>query len=541
MSHLNKLVLTALLAISLAGFVAAHPPTEPDHGLNESEFVRLWSEDTGSPVSPDDSVSRFISGASDYSYTDPPKAPEVWNRGEFGELSGLDFRDPNKSIYPADADLDSSRIGAITDASLEIFSVNPSVFTHRSPIRGARHLGEEGSILVVVDYRVPLPPEAELLNHEIERTWIEGSSNDTSGSHTPVLSYDLDDLGTAQGLVVRSTISARIRAEFPNGSVRTFTDTVTVSENLILRNLFTRLQGVRGIRVNYPDGSKSIVLVGPGGAWRGAKLPGGEVRTRWRYFTTKDDRWEELVVESQNGSRTRHSPAHPVTVHAYPSENGPRALSSTDSSLPKVLRVLGTRFRPPDLPDGVKVNVVEDDYTEVWAVEAKYDPNASNQEFRYMGLTRGSGGEVTIDRSVDMRRTELDLEVIDETSTHVTIRVSLREKESGRPIRLEGRAGYVELMGSERVNTSSDGTARTIIRKPNDYVRAEYVPGAWWDDGGAFMSSTATLAVGNEFVGPLGIATGAFRIFGFLLPFLAVVFMLDRMLGLDLWPPWKKI
>lgn len=541
MSHLNKLLFTAVVALALAGVAAAHPPTEPDHGLNDSEFVKLWSEDTGTSVSPNDSVSKFISGTSDYSYTDPPQAPEVWNRGEFGELSGLDFRDPNKSIYPAEADLDSSRFGAITDASLEVFSVNPSVFTHRSPIRGARHLGEEGSILAVVDYRVRIPPDAELLNHEIEKTWIEGLSNDTSGSHTPVLSYDLDDLGITQRLVLKSRISARIKAEFPNGSVRTFRDTVTVSEDLILRNLYQRLEGVRGIRVNYPDGSKSIVLIGPGGAWRGAKLPGGEVRTRWRYFTSKDDRWEELVVDSRNGSSTRHSPAHPVRVHAYPSENGARALSSTGSSLPKILRVFGARFRPPNIPDGVMVNVVEDDYTEVWALEAKYDPNASDQEFRYMGLTRGSGGDISIDRVVDMRRTELDLEVIDETSTHVTLRVRLREKESGRPIRLEGRAGYIELMGSERVNTSRDGTAHTIIRKPNDYLRAEYVPGAWWDDGGAFTPSSATLAVGNEFVGPLGVATGAFRIFGFLLPLLLVVFMLDRMLGLDLWPPWKKI
>lgn len=542
MSRLNKLALATVLALALAGAAAAHPPTEPDHGLNESEFVRLWSEDTGSTVSPNDSVSKFVSGASDYTYTDPPAEVEDWNRGEFGELGTLDFDDRNTSIHPRGVELGSSQNGTIKDAFVEVFAVEPGTRAHRSRGEQAIFIGDEGILMAVVDYRVEVPSGAELVSDGVVETRLVSLGrtlgNDSSGEHTPEIDYEIEGFGVrASGL----SLESRIEATFRRGSGRSavyWTENVTVRKPL--RVATNRLIEPTAYKVNYPDGDRGIVVVHTG-AWRGVQLPDGSVRTQWRYFTKRTEPWDELVVSSGGSPRTVHSPGHPVVIHAYPSKNGVRALSDVGTGKPKVVRTAGVNYRPPELPESVSVNVVDDEYKSVYAIEAEYDPSSGQEPVRYMGIVRGVENEVQVAGTRNMTETELGLEVIDETSTHVTLRITLKEKESGRPIRLEGRAGYVELMGSERVNTSSDGTARTIIRKPNDYVRAEYVPGAWWRHRGAFMPSTATLAVGNEFVGPLGVATGAFRIFGFLLPFLLVVFMLDRMLGLDLWPPWKKI
>ncbi|MDY7081383.1 MAG: hypothetical protein SXQ77_03000, partial [Halobacteria archaeon] len=153
-------------------------------------------------------------------------------------------------------------------------------------------------------------------------------------------------------------------------------------------------------------------------------------------------------------------------------------------------------------------------------------------------------GQTTTTRVLNtkrMRQSNLTLSMVDSNETHVTIEVSLTDAQTGEGINLERRDGVVRVMAGMTVNTSANGTARLTLRKPNDYIRAEYLPGRWWRHTRAYMSSSATMAVRNEFVSLSALITVAVRFIGLLIPFAFIAFFVDRLLGLEVWPPWRKI
>lgn len=549
MRRTTKLLLVAFLLLTLVEGVAAHPPSEPGHGLNQSEWVKLWSGDQGTALDPNDSVSNFVSHTSDYSFLNPPKTTNWWNHGEFGDLTSIDMHDPNTSVRPEGVTTTESVNGTIKDAYVDVFVVEPSTIAHTSRTSTTRYIGSEGVVAAVVDYRVDLQKNQELVSHRITRTSLQTGGgtnwlfleNDTSGSHTPELNYDIRRIPLARGLNFRlvSRIEVRVREPDPGSPGKTVvTRNLTVSETIDARVNPSRLVAFRS---KYPNGDYGVVVANVGSLIRSIDVPGGSIRTQWRYYTARDESWDILSVDNSSGITNSHSPAHPVEIHTYPSSNGVRALSTTQSSLPKVVRTDGIRYPAPVLSSDISVDVVEDSYQTVRGMEARYDPSEGDGGLGYKGIVRGEGGEVEIIGSREMQETEVLLSVIDSNETHVKLNVSLQVSGSGEPIRLRGREGYIRVMANESVNTSENGSAELWIKKPSDYVRAEYIPGAWWRQSGAYLPDETTLAVGTEFRGPLGILTAAVRLLGLILPALLLVFFADRVLGLNVWPPWKKV
>ncbi|MDY7082378.1 MAG: hypothetical protein SXQ77_08250, partial [Halobacteria archaeon] len=154
--------------------VSAHPPDSPEHGVNESEFKKWWSRDTGSNPSPTSSVTEMISGGSDYSFMTPPDVSD-WNTGELREF---DTGDKNELVYPSEATIETGNSAYIESAYVEIFAVSPSTLVHETP-RGEpmRYVPSEGKVMGVIDYKLDVPsgicPSGDcLVDHRIAETQV---------------------------------------------------------------------------------------------------------------------------------------------------------------------------------------------------------------------------------------------------------------------------------------------------------------------------------------------------------------------------------
>src|SRR6056297_1887564 len=108
----------------------------PDHGVNESTYPRLWSDDADNgSLSMDDfdegtvpsraEFVRRLARSTDIPFDRPPAVVEQWNDGD---LADFEPGDDNHAVHPAGASLDDGRF--IRDAGVNIFAVQPSTISH---------------------------------------------------------------------------------------------------------------------------------------------------------------------------------------------------------------------------------------------------------------------------------------------------------------------------------------------------------------------------------------------------------------------------
>jgi hypothetical protein len=123
----------------------------------------------------------------------------------------------------------------------------------------------------------------------------------------------------------------------------------------------------------------------------------------------------------------------------------------------------------------------------------------------------------------------------------VSVRVSLREEATGRPIDLRSRPGHVVVNGVE-VEPNASGTAVTTVPIVGSFVSAEYRPGPWWATAPVYESTSGSVDLPSKWPDPRRLVIAGFTLLTWLSPPLLVVLFIDRLLGKGrLWPPWRGL
>jgi len=561
------LALLALAALSIP--VSAHPPAEPDHGINNSTFATLWSLDDDAGHSTDEDALVTLGTQTDVPFDSPPEVVETWNDGELSSFpdSGLD-----RSLVPTNATTSNS--GVIRDAHATITAVRPSTRVHAQAGQTPLYVGRRGDIAGFVDYRIALPERDTPTGENLTitrwvseaaitetRLYVGGERVDTGeGSHTPTLAYsreDVQSLPTVETTIrLESTIevtwvrerSVCTRYNNTTGctgwrrSTRTTTDSVDVHDTVAVHLHEIVVSGYVG---RYPDGDRAIVAY-TSEPWAGFERQNsrGSVNGVWRFYTARDPRFDTLIEHSGSSATRVHSPVHPLTVHAFPMETGPTAGPRQSVS---IVEGFGGQRTPPDLPPTVALDAVEEPYTATFGLATRWSAdtattddqsNTSPESIIARGLVRGVEHRRSLSsfEPIPINESMITLTALNDSGSDTRrVRITLTDATTGRPIETANQSGYVHVAG-ERVNTSANGTATVTLAQTSGSVSARYYPDDWWGRNPGYIGSQTTLRLENSVLEFLE------TLFRFAVPvglFAIGVFLIDRLTGWGVWPPWR--
>lgn len=423
----------------------------------------------------------------------------------------------------------------IRDAHVTVFAVQPSTRVWRSPTDQPLYVAPDGVVLGVVDYRIE-PPAANgtrVHDHRITETRLVVDDDvvaSGAGSHTPVLRYsDLDALGRGRHTL---TVEATIVVELSVGNTTTRTvEQLTVRDSVRVTVYDPR---VEARFAKFPDGEAGLALTGSQ-PWAGYAVGQQEATGVWRFYTARDERWDTLNVSTRDGVTSRVSPALPLQVYAYPARKGVSA--SGDLT---VVDVVGDDHAAPVIPPTIDLDVVRDRYTESSTIVAESDAEwVPDSTIVVHGIVRGTDTSIPLStvETTTVRQSTLTITVRNATDQTVTVGVDLRDAETGAPIQTAGRAGAV-VVADTRIETNHDGTATLTLPRPAGVLTARYDPEPWWESEDAFLGSSDTVYVRGTTI-PVAVT-----LFEFGVPvglFLLAVFLIDRITGWRVWPPWRGV
>ena len=520
---LSIAVATLLVAGTVAGLATASPPrpgTE-GNGLTENQSATLWSHDADNYTSETSYHQRYgehrtalqqVANGTDLTFTRPPATAATWTRHDFRDLptSG-----PQTSLHPPTADLEDGVF--IADAHATIFAAQPVTRAHRAADSTTRYLAPNGTLRGFVDYRVRYPDSSaseqrridwSLLSHEISSIQLlqDGSRLATSpGSHTPVLHYQLDDTGETR-IALEATIQVRVQKTVRiNGTVverTTRTDSVSVSDSLAgtVYDL-----SAYPYYATYPNGDAGVAIF-QSLPWRGYTLTengNASVRGVWRFYTARHTAWDTLVRSTADGDTRVASDAIPVSVHAYPSRIGP--VAEPVRTGPSIIQTWGENHSAPTstIGDDVHIDVVTRNYTPTHGLAVRAN-RVNRQALRISGIVRGVNASIS-QPPTGLRRqlhqSTLTAHIVSQTASKATVRLTLHDAVTGKPIALgqsnrypilrSFREGYVSING-QRVTTNASGVAVVTLEDPGIYT-ARYQPESWLNTDPAYVSDRASV------------------------------------------------
>jgi len=386
-----------------------------------------------------------------------------------------------------------------------------------------------GEVHGFVDYRVRKANESSL---EVELTETGDSVTD---AETGGFSIDYENL-QKESLTLRATVTATRKKR--SGET---TDEVIIKDTVDVEpyNISSRRTAVSFS--SFPNGDTAVFAF-RSTPWSSIRLQKGTtVHSNWRFFSARDTDWDERLVVSRgsDGIRTVGEKYHPLQVHAYPSRTG----VYTEGNF-EVTETVGNQYLPPELPRRINVDLPNSTYTTVNGVGVRYNGTPGAY---VTGILNGQGSNVrTSSTKQRIRSANLTVSEVGRMENGFTLEVSLRD-EKGHPIDTRSSDGYVRLEGHGNVSTGLDGTATVnITARPPTVVFARYAPEEWHDSLGerdgqvAYLGDTETVTLEEEFrlVSELGFLMS---FLGVVLPILILVYFLDRMLRLGIWPPWRRI
>lgn len=563
-------LMAALLVTSLVtGIVTASPPrpgTE-GNGLSENESATLWSRDADDYIGQEEYRQRYgesrtsvqqLANGTDITFKRPPDTAATWTRNDFEDL---DAGDSDTSVHPPHASLEDGVF--IEDAHATVFAVQPSTRGHLESGQTPLYIAPNGTIRGFVDYRVRVPNGStsgntaidwSLANHEIEEVRLKNDGETiakTDGSHTPAIEYQIaDDWSTT--LTLEAEIHVRLKKTTRidvgnqtdvNVTYRTETRNVSDSLDVEIYDL-----SAAPYYAEYPNGDSGVAIF-QSRPWQGYTLTdesNASVRGIWRFYTARNTNWDSMVRSNRTGSAEVASDAIPVSVHAYPSRIGPRA--EPVRSGPEIIDTWGTDRPSPagTIGENVNIEVVNQSYTTTYGVAVRAE-NVDREALHVAGIVRGVNASITEPEAGSerqLRRSNLTVDVTQQNETQSTLRITLRDNETGAPIVLEdtarrypiggsSRDGYITV-ADQRVETNTSGVATVTIDNPDIYT-ARYHPGSWLGHDPAYVSDTATARWD-----PLGTIDGwfafLFEVGWQLIPFVVMFYVgrrLLRMLGPD--------
>jgi len=545
--YLNRGFLTALLLLLL--LLTASPAfgfdlPEPDHGIEEDEFDRLWSGYNYDPPSEDASANDYLTKSSDYVYAEPPDAPDRWNSGEVNDFFG---GTASISQHPPNADLRDGE--AIKDAYVSLFGVSRSTRVLFSPQREVLYVPRDGEVRGFTDYRIE---GDNVVDHSVEIEIVEtgGTVSGNGGFSIPYEGLTRSELvrrdpregpippdfspgeETAE-LTLRATVTATREVE--NDTV---TETVSVNDTVEVQPYNPARPPPVAVYGQYPNEDISLFFLREA-PWSSVTLADGTtVQSNWRFFSARAEGWGNMQLSTSTGSSVSDTVYHPLRVYAYPSRSGVHV--EGDAELRKVL---GDKNEPPSLSDELSFDLPRSEYTAVQGFDLRHEGSAETGNVELNGIVHGSSVERSpFPRVKSIRTTNLDLSVTEVADDSVEVEITLRDSE-GNPVDTREGEGFVHIDGHGEVNTGIDGKAEVSVSPPpSGAVVAEYVPEDWYEaeTETTYVGDRATVNPNREYsiLAELGMLS---QLAVFLLPFLVSVYFLDRTLGLGIWPPWRRI
>ncbi|WP_436909053.1 hypothetical protein [Halosimplex marinum] len=535
---------------------AYSPDEDHDHGDNRS----LWSRDRdtinrSALRNRTGSVTNALAATTDIPFNRPPEAVERHNRAQLDKFPGFQ-RD--ESVHPPGVALTDGTY--IRDGYVDIFTTQPSTNARLTPDRQPYYVASDGAVLATLDYRLRVPRGYATATERI--TWSLQSHNITEvrllvdgqreaksvGTRTPRLEYDLaDDRGLNHTLSVEANLSVELQrtntwctnATSAGNCTAWTSETTTVTENLTVtdsRSVREYSLDVYGFYARYPDGDLGLAMFKTA-PWLGYSLPEGQVNGVWRFYSARDPSWDRLVTTTAEASTTEHSPMHPLQMAAYPIKTGPTASPADTVS---ILRVNGRQQQPPTLPETVNLDVLERPYQTSYNIMTRFEtPNRDLSDVTASGLVRGARTDVDprMFEEVPIHRSNLTLTVLNTTARTATVHISLRDVETGDPIETDDSEGYV-VLGGKRVQTGADGTVTTTVARPAGAIDARFEPAEWWLRQTGYVGDSDTVSVQGTV---LSIVTSLYRAGVPVGLFLLAVFLINRITGLSVWPPWRGL
>ncbi|AUV84465.1 hypothetical protein C2R22_23245 (plasmid) [Salinigranum rubrum] len=521
-------VLMAVLFVTslVTGIVTASPPrpgTE-GNGLSENESATLWSRDADDYISQEEYRQRYgdertaihqLANGTDITFKRPPATAATWTRNDFEDL---DAGDSDMSVHPPHASLEDGVF--IADAHATVFAVQPSTRGHLESGETPLYIAPNGTMRGFVDYRVRVPNgsssgnrtvEWSLTNHEIEEVRLQKDRETiarTDGSHTPAIDYQIDEDWSAT-LTLEAEIHVRLKKTIrTNVGNSTDVDVVYREET---RNVSDSIDveiydlSAYPYYAEYPNGDAGVAIF-QSRPWQGYTLTdegNASVRGVWRFYTARNTNWDTLVRSSRTDSAEVESDAIPVYVHAYPSRIGPRAEPVRDG--PEIIDTWGTEWPSPlgTIGENVNIEVVNQSYETTYGVAVRGE-NVDKEALHVAGIVRSVNASIVepdAGSERQLRRSNLSVTVIQQNESQATLRVELRDNQTGAPIALSDsdrrypigrspRDGYITI-ANQRVETNASGVALVTIAEPGIYT-ARYHPGSWLGHNPAYVSDTAT-------------------------------------------------
>lgn len=553
---------TLLLIIGLVagGFTSVTSATPPrpgteGNGLDENESATLWSRDNDSQRITNAEYRRAygeqrtalqsVANGTDLTFRRPPSTAGIWTRHDFSDYAP---GNASVSVYPTSANRTNSTL--IRDAHATVFAATPSTVAHTGPGETTRYLAPDGELRGAVDYRVAVPDgnvttrrstatngsntttgrrtrrvSWSLTSHEISAIRLLQDGEviaRTNGSHRPRIEYALTGRdGTLRleadievSLTRRVTVTRTTNRTTPNGTeniVRERTTTSIVTDSVTVTD---EIHGhVYGLEpsleyVTYPDGDLGLAVFQEL-PWQGYRLRtngGARVRGVWRFYTARDTGWDTLVRSRATDAQRIESDAVPVSVHAYPSRIGPRI--EPEGRGPELLNRWGAQRDSPagTLGRNVHVEVVDRSYEATHGLAVRYRANASTR-ITVRGIVRGENRtfrpEADGTRRV-LRQSNLTVERISESESQLTVRITLRDAETGEPISLSApnRPRYEPLLvarddayisiGDRRVRTNLSGMATVRLDESGVYT-VRYHPESWLTHDPAYTGAATSV------------------------------------------------
>lgn len=517
MEHRELSVVMAALCVmsAVAGLVTAAPPrpgTE-GNGLTENESATLWSRDSDDYVSQDEYQQRYgesrtamqqFANGTDITFKRPPATAATWSRNDFQDLEA---GGSETSVHPPHASLEAGRF--IEDAHATVFVVQPSTRGHLGSGDTPLYIAPNGTIRGFVDYRVRVPNASEdspvqwsLINHEITEIRLKNDGDtiaETAGSHTPALRYQIgDDWSTT--LTLEAEIQVRLQQTTRIGIIYR-TETLNVSDSIDVEIYDL---SAYPYYAEYPTGDSGVAIF-QSRPWQGYTLTENDsarVRGVWRFYTARNTNWDTIVRSRRTGSTTVESDAIPVYVHAYPSRIGPRAEPVRDG--PEIIDTWGTDRPSPigTIGENINIEIVNQSYTTTYGVAVRAE-NVDREALHVAGIVRGVNASIVAPDTGSerqLRRSNLTVEVIQQNQSQATLRIELRDNQTGGPIALDGsgrqypiggstRDGYITI-ADQRVETNASGVAIVTVGQPGIYT-ARYHPGSWLGHNPAYVGDKA--------------------------------------------------
>ena len=566
LSPLTGTSVAVVLLIGLSAVVATQSTARPQAPTVDADSIThygdnrsLWSRDRDranqSVLRNQTTSSRALAATTDIPFNRPPEAVAEWNREQLAQYpqSGA-----NESVYPASVTVSDGTY--VRDAYVEIFTVQPSTVARLGPYRQPRYVAPDGELFATLDYRVAVPEGRRtdfdrvswsLTDHEVStvRLLVDGREAATDGgSQTPRLDYDLGDhAGTNHTLTVEANVTVTLERTHSwctnrtddgdcaqrASRTRTVTERVTVTDSRSVTEHRLDLYGFYG---RYPNGDLGLAIF-KSDPWLGYELPGGRIDGVWRFYSARDPAWDTMVTATGSGTTRSHSPIHPLQVSAFASKTGPTAAPPETVS---IREVNGRTNDPPTLPSTVNLDVVDKPYTASFNQITRFEtPNQTVEDVTARGLVRGvaTDADPRLFTEVPIHRSNLTLTVLNETADTATVRITLTDATAGEPIETADIEGFVRLAG-ERVQTGPDGTVTKTVTRPPGTITASFEPAPWWLRTTGYVGDADTVSV----QGPvLSAVRAVFRAGVPIGLFLLAVFLIDRITGMPVWPPWRGL